>query len=43
MQPKYSTDEIPNAETLEAMEEIEKIIKIGNGQCFAGSTEDFVY
>lgn len=41
MQPEYSADEVPNAETLEAMGEIEEIIKTGSGQCFTGSTEDF--
>lgn len=41
MQPEYSADEIPNAETLEAMGEIEEIIKTGSGQRFTGSTEDF--
>ncbi|MBO5072409.1 MAG: hypothetical protein J6C32_05550 [Eubacterium sp.] len=39
MQPEYSADEVPNAETLEAMAEIEEMIKTGSRQCFAGSTE----
>ncbi len=34
-------DEIPNAETLEAMAEIDDMIKNDNGQHFTGSTADF--
>lgn len=31
----------PNAETVEAMEEAEEMIKTGAGEHFSGSTEDF--
>ena len=34
-------DETPNAETMEAMEEIDRMIATGTGQGFSGSTEDF--
>lgn len=32
----------PNAETMEAMEEAERMIATGNGQRFEGSAKDFV-
>lgn len=34
-------DETPNAETIEAIEEIEKMKTNGTGQHFSGSTSDF--
>lgn len=34
-------DEAPNAETIEAIEEVEKMIRTGAGEHFAGSTSDF--
>ena len=34
-------DEIPNAETLDAMTEIEEMIRTGAGQHFQGSAEEF--
>ena len=34
-------DEIPNADTLAAIEEGEQMIADGTGQHFSGSTEDF--
>ena len=34
-------DEIPNAETLDAMTEVEEMIRNGTGQHFQGSAEDF--
>ena len=42
--PKESAgqeDEIPNAETQAAIEEVEEMIKTGKGQHFKGSTVDF--
>ena len=33
--------EIPNAETLAAMKEVEEMVSTGGGQRFSGSTEDF--
>lgn len=35
-------DEIPNAETLEAMEEVNSMIESGRGEAFAGDTGDFL-
>lgn len=35
-------DEIPNAETLEAMEEVNGMIESGQGEAFAGDTGDFL-
>lgn len=34
-------DETPNAETIEAIEEVEGMIRAGAGEHFAGSTADF--
>lgn len=34
-------DEMPNAETLEAMQEVNTMIAEGTGEHFAGSTADF--
>ena len=34
-------DEIPNAETIAAMEETDEMIRTGGGQHFQGMTEDF--
>ena len=34
-------DETPNADTLEAMEEIDRMIADGTGEHFSGSTADF--
>lgn len=34
-------EELPNAETLAAMSEIEEIIKTGSGQHFQGTAEEF--
>ena len=34
-------EDIPNAETIAAMREIEEMIRTGSGQHFSGSTEDF--
>lgn len=34
-------DEIPNAETLEAMAEVDSMIANGTGEHFTGSTADF--
>ena len=34
-------DEIPNAETLNAMAEVEEMIRTGTGQHFQGSAEEF--
>ena len=34
-------DEIPNAETLDAMAEVEEMIRTGAGQHFQGSAEEF--
>lgn len=34
-------DETPNAETLEAMAEVERMVESGAGEHFAGSTADF--
>ena len=34
-------EEIPNAETLEAMAEVEEMIKAGSGQHFHGTAEEF--
>ena len=35
-------EETPNAETLEAMAEVEEMIKNGTGEHFEGSTSDFL-
>lgn len=35
-------DEIPNAETMEAMEEVENMIASGQGEHFAGDTGDYL-
>ena len=35
-------DESPNAETLEAMEEVNSMIESGQGEAFAGDTGDFL-
>lgn len=35
------SDEIPNAETIEAMEEVQAMIDNGTGEHFDGSTSDF--
>ena len=35
-------DETPNAETLEAMEEVNRMIAEGTGEHFTGSTADFL-
>ncbi|MCD8120820.1 MAG: hypothetical protein LUE65_01075 [Clostridiales bacterium] len=35
-------DETPNAETLEAIAEVDNMIEMGAGQHFSGSTEDFL-
>ncbi len=37
MQPEYSTDEIPNVETLKSINELGD----GNRELFTGPTEDF--
>ncbi|MCH5344004.1 MAG: hypothetical protein J1E64_08185 [Acetatifactor sp.] len=34
-------EEIPNMETLEALEEVEEMIRTGSGQHFQGTAEDF--
>lgn len=34
-------EEIPNTETLEALEEVEEMIKAGSGQHFQGTAEAF--
>lgn len=34
-------EEVPNAETLEALEEVEEMIKTCSGQHFQGTAEDF--
>ncbi len=34
-------EETPNAETLEAMEEVEEMIRTGSGQHFQGTAEEF--
>ncbi len=34
-------EEIPNAETLEAIAEVEEMIKVGSGQHFQGTAEEF--
>lgn len=34
-------EEIPNAETLEAMAEVEEMIRTGSGQHFQGAAEEF--
>ena len=34
-------DEIPNAETMEAITEVEEMIKAGRGQHFHGTAEEF--
>ena len=36
-----SYEDIPNAETIAAMEEVDEMIRTGAGQHFSGSTEDF--
>ena len=36
------SDEIPNAETLEAMEEVQAMIDTGKGEHFDGATSDFL-
>lgn len=36
------SDEIPNAETLEAMEEVQAMIDNGKGEHFDGATSDFL-
>lgn len=35
-------DEIPNDETMEAMEEVENMIESGKGERFTGNTGDFL-
>ncbi|MCD7743989.1 MAG: hypothetical protein LUI13_01640 [Lachnospiraceae bacterium] len=35
-------DETPNAETLEAIAEVDDMIHVGAGEHFSGSTEDFL-
>ena len=35
------TEEVPNAETIAAMEETDEMIRTGGGQHFTGSTADF--
>lgn len=34
-------EDTPNGETLEALEEVDKMIRTGGGQHFKGSTADF--
>lgn len=34
-------EEVPNAETLEAIAEVENMIRTGSGEHFSGSTDDF--
>lgn len=34
-------EETPNTETLEAMEEVEEMIRTGSGQHFQGTAEEF--
>lgn len=34
-------EDVPNAETIAAMQEINEMIRTGSGQHFNGSTEDF--
>lgn len=34
-------EEVPNAETLEAIAEVENMIRTGAGEHFSGSTDDF--
>lgn len=34
-------DEIPNAETIEAMAKVEEMVKAGSGQHFQGTAEEF--
>ena len=36
-------DETPNAETLEAMAEVERMVESGAGEHFTGSTADFFH
>lgn len=35
------SDYVPNKETVEAIEEVDNMIKAGIGECFAGNTADF--
>lgn len=35
-------DEVPNAETLEAIQEVDQMIKDGAGEHFTGSTEELI-
>ena len=39
---EYVPDEIPNAETQAAMDEVNNMIQTGGGEHFTGSTEEFV-
>jgi hypothetical protein len=36
------TTETPNAETFEAMKEVDEMIRTGKGEHFTGSTSDFL-
>ena len=41
LQGAAGLEEIPNVKTLEALEEVEEMIKTGSGQHFKGTAEDF--
>ena len=36
------SDDVPNSETLEAMEEVQTMIQTGTGEHFDGTTADFL-
>jgi hypothetical protein len=38
----HSDQEIPNAETIAAMNEVDEMIRTGKGEHFTGSTADFL-
>lgn len=42
LQGVTTPDETPNAETLEAIQEVDQMIKDGTGEHFTGSTADFL-
>lgn len=37
----YDSEDIPNAETIAAMQEVNEMIRTGSGQRFQGTAEDF--
>lgn len=41
LQGAAAPDDTPNAETLEAMAEVEEMIKTGSGQHFQGNAKEF--